>query len=145
MKQIVALMALGVVTALASAPGKAESVESLPPPAAIDGLWQPKPHLRWQLQYATRPVDLTVDADVYKIDLFDNSARAVAAIAKRGKKVVCYLNAGAWEDWRPDASHFPAQVMGTNYEGWPGERWLDVRRIDLLAPVMLARLDLCKS
>jgi hypothetical protein len=25
--------------------------------------------------------------------------------------------------------------------GWPGERWLDVRRIDLLAPIMEARLD----
>ena len=35
--------------------------------------------------------------------------------------------------------------MGKNYEGWKGERWLDIRRIDLLAPIMLARFDLCKA
>jgi hypothetical protein len=27
----------------------------------------------------------------------------------------------------------------------PGERWLDIRRIDLLAPILNARLDLCKA
>jgi hypothetical protein len=36
-------------------------------------------------------------------------------------------------------------VLGKDYEGWSGERWLDIRRIDLLAPIMLARLDLCAA
>jgi endo-alpha-1,4-polygalactosaminidase (GH114 family) len=36
-------------------------------------------------------------------------------------------------------------VLGNDYEGWPGERWLDIRRIDLLAPIMRARLDLCRA
>jgi hypothetical protein len=26
--------------------------------------------------------------------------------------------------------------------GWPGEQWLDIRRLDILGPIMTARLDL---
>jgi hypothetical protein len=117
----------------------------LPPPVVNDAVWRPQRDLTWQLQFATSPVDTRVDADVYKIDLFDNDAEVVAALQKRGKKVVCYVNAGAWEDWRPDAKEFPATVMGRGYDGWPGERWLDIRKMDLLAPIMLARLDLCRD
>ncbi len=36
-------------------------------------------------------------------------------------------------------------MLGNDYDGWPGERWLDIRRIDLLAPILRARLDLCRS
>src|SRR5438128_5037441 len=102
----------------------------LPPPVANDAVWRPAANLRWQLQFATSPVDTSVEADVYKIDLFDNPAEDIEALKKRNKKVVCYLNAGAWEKWRPDARQFPAAAMGRAYEGWPGERWLDIRRID---------------
>ncbi len=142
----------GVCKPITAPPGLAvdavsESVSSgsLPEPVLNDRVWRPKPNLRWQLQFATTPIDLTVDADVYKIDLFDNEVGVVAALQKKGKKVVCYLNAGAWEEWRPDAKHFPPAAMGRAYEGWPGERWLDIRRIDLIAPLMLARLDLCRA
>lgn len=129
----------------AHAPYDAISSSGLPAPILNDAIWKPKPSMSWQLQFATTPVDLAVEADVFKIDLFDNKAGVVAALRKKGKKVVCYINAGAWEDWRPDAKHFPAAAIGRAYEGWPGERWLDIRRIDLLAPLMLARLDLCRD
>ncbi len=39
-------------------------------------------------------------------------------------------------------SHIYFAVLGKNLDGWAGERWLDVRRIDLLTPIMRARLDL---
>ena len=138
-----ALAAFAVLPILASLP--AHATESIPPPFLDGARWQPTPDLRWQLQYSSTPVDRAVDAHVYKIDLFDNRAADVAALKRRGKRVVCYLNAGAWEDWRPDAKHFPSDVLGARYEGWPGERWLDIRRIEALAPVMLARLDLCRA
>ena len=32
-----------------------------------------------------------------------------------------------------------------NSNGWPGERWLDVRHIDVLGPIIEARLDLCRA
>jgi hypothetical protein len=29
--------------------------------------------------------------------------------------------------------------------GWPGERWVDIRRLDVLGPILGARLDLCAA
>jgi hypothetical protein len=52
------------------------------------------------------------------------------------------VNAGAAEDFRPDYATFPAEVLGKT-DGWPGERWLDIRRIDVLEPIMAARFDVC--
>jgi hypothetical protein len=89
-------------------------------------------------------VDQSVDAQVYDIDLFQNDAPVVASLHSKGRKVICYLSAGSWEDWRPDAAKFPAVVKG-NSNGWPGEKWLDIRRLDVLGPIMEARLDLCRQ
>ena len=59
-----------------------------------------------------------------------------------GKKVICYFNAGAWEEYRPDAGMFPPQVIGKPYIGWPGEKWLDVSSYLQFSEIMQARLDL---
>jgi len=116
-------------------------------PAAIteQGIWQPAPGITWQWQFADLPVDTSVDAEVYDIDLVDNEASVVAALHAQGRKVICYLNAGSWEDWRPDKDQFPPEVIGKDYAGWPGEKWLDIRQIDKLAPLLRARLDLCRD
>ena len=105
--------------------------------------WIPTPANTWQVQYEGK-IDLTVDADVFMLDLFDTSAKTIAKLKARGKRVVCYLNAGAWENWRPDRHRFPASTLGRNMENWPGERWLDIRRLDALLSLMHARLDLCR-
>jgi hypothetical protein len=81
---------------------------------------------------------------MYDIDLFDNDASVVAALHAQDRKAMCYISAGTWEEWRPDTGNFPAPVIGEGYEGWPGEKWLDVRRIDRLAPIMRARLEQCR-
>ncbi len=107
-------------------------------------IWLPPPETTWQWQLDT-PVDQNVEATLFDIDLFDNDASVVASLHTLGKKVVCYINVGAWEDWRADAGEFSPQVIGKAYSGWSGEKWLDIRRIDLLAPVMRARLDQCKG
>jgi hypothetical protein len=77
--------------------------------------------------------------------MFDNDAGMVAGLHAQGKKVVCYISMGSWEDWRPDKDQFPASVIGKEYTGWPGEKWLDIRQIELLAPIQRARLDECKA
>jgi hypothetical protein len=107
--------------------------------------WTPTVGSSWQWQLSGMPVDLGLDVDMYDIDLFENDAGVVAALHAQGRRVVCYVSVGSWEDWRPDADQFPASVIGEDYEGWPGESWLDIRQIDLLAPVMRARLDLCRE
>ena len=56
---------------------------------------------------------------------------------------MCYISAGTWENWRPDAKRFPAVVKGKPDGGWPGERWLDIRRLDILRPLMRERIQRC--
>ncbi|MEW6717549.1 MAG: endo alpha-1,4 polygalactosaminidase [Chloroflexota bacterium] len=85
------------------------------------------------------------EADVYDLDLFDTDASMVAALQAQGYRVICYISVGSWEDWRPDAGQFPPEVIGNDYEGWPGEKWLDIRSLEKLAPILRARLDLCAA
>ncbi len=99
---------------------------------------------RLQIQFVGS-LDLGKPVDVYDLDLFETPAEVVAQLHAQGKEVLCYLNAGAWEAWRPDADRYPPEVLGNAYEGWPDERWVDVRRIDLLAPILRDRLDLCAA
>ncbi|MFD4999888.1 endo alpha-1,4 polygalactosaminidase [Streptomyces buecherae] len=103
--------------------------------------WQPRPGTGWQWQLNGR-VDTSFDVPVYDIDGFENSAKTVAGLHADGRKVICYINAGAWEDWRPDADAFPEAVRGKG-NGWEGERWLDIRQRDTLLPLMAKRMDMC--
>jgi len=82
---------------------------------------------------------------MYDVDLFETDASTVRELQSQGRKVICYMNAGGWEDWRADASRFLDELIGVNLDDWEGERWLDIRRIDLLAPIMEARMDSCKA
>ncbi len=105
--------------------------------------WQPTPGLSFQVQYAG-DIDLQVKVDVIALDLFETSMADIQYLHRQGIKVIGYLNAGAWEAWRPDRNDFPASVLGAKYHNWPGERWLDIRQLALLKPILEARLDLCK-
>ena len=62
---------------------------------------------------------------------------------QQGRHVVCYLDVGSWESYRPDADSFPRSVIGRVYEGFPDERWLDVRRFHLFAKPLERRFDIC--
>ncbi|MFD8643019.1 endo alpha-1,4 polygalactosaminidase [Streptomyces zaomyceticus] len=105
--------------------------------------WQPRPGVAWQWQLDGK-VDPSVDVPVYDIDGFENSAAAVARLHRDGRKVICYINVGAWEDYRPDRDAFPRSVLG-GPNGWHGERWLDIRRISVLRPLMERRFDMCRD
>jgi hypothetical protein len=119
-------------------------------PASADALeaqarWVPRPGLTFSIALSVAPTTVTTPAQVVDLDLFDISPLTVAKLKRQGKRAICYLSAGSWENWRPDARRFPANVLGKNYDGWAGERWLDIRNITALAPIMRARLDLCKA
>ena len=81
---------------------------------------------------------------IYDFDGFDNSAATVAALHARGQHVICYIDVGTWENWRSDAHKFPGSVLG-NDNGWPGERWLDIRQLRILEPIMTARFQMCRA
>ncbi len=108
-------------------------------------VWQPAPGLTWQIQFAGLPVNQSVDAQVFDIDGFDNDASVVASLHAQGRKVVAYLDAGSWESYRPDAAAYPAEVLGNALDGYPDERWVDVRRLDVLGPILAARMDMAKA
>jgi hypothetical protein len=106
----------------------------------LDVAWTPAPDSTWQWQLSGA-LDLSVAADVFDVDLFDTPASAVAQAHAQGARVVCYFSAGTLEAGRADA--FPEAVAGEPLEDWPDERWLDIRALDVLGPILERRLDLC--
>lgn len=106
------------------------------------GYWTPSPGDRLQIQYVEEPLDLNIDADIYSVDLFETSQETINQIHAIGIKVICYVNTGAWEEYRPDAEDFPSAAIGRDYEGWVGEKWLDISQYNLFAQIMLKHLDL---
>ena len=131
--------------------GTSPAPQSSPPPPSSPGgdpptppqdVWRPGPGLTWQYQLSG-PLDLSVDADVYDVDWEETTREQVRLLHDAGRTVVCYVNAGAFEEWRPDADTYPAEVLGDPLDGWPGERWVDVRRLDVLLPILAARMDVC--
>jgi hypothetical protein len=134
--------------------------------------WHPALNARWQYQlqgvsaYAsTGGINVNISAvpftggaavrpSVFDIDLYTDQAisgnnttlntAAVNAIHANGGKAICYVSAGTWENWRVDANQFPASVQG-NKNGWPGEKWLDIRQTSVLLPIMDARVQKCRQ
>ncbi|MFE4514185.1 endo alpha-1,4 polygalactosaminidase [Kitasatospora sp. NPDC056783] len=114
-----------------------------PAPPPTGARWQPTPGLTWQWQLGGG-VDQSVDVPVYDIDGFENDASVVAALHAKGRKVICYINAGSWENFRPDSAAFAKSLQGSD-TGWKGEKWFDIRKLDQLRPLMAARFDMCRS
>jgi len=118
---------------------------SLAPPALAASHWQPPAGASFSIILSVSPATVTTSAEVVDLDLFDTKPSTVTALKQQGKHVICYMSAGSWENWRPDKKAFPTSVKGKTLDGWPGERYLDIRNLAVLGPIMKARLDLCKS
>lgn len=140
---VIALLILSACQGATSAPAEQAPQAALPAPLACRDCWRPSLVTSWQWQL-TLPVDQSPNVAMYDIDLFENSAEVVRSLHAKGRKVVCYINAGAWESWRPDARRYPSALLGQS-DGWPGERWLDIRRLSALLPILEARVNLCQS
>jgi hypothetical protein len=112
------------------------------PPTAAQESWDPVAGATFQIQLQGT-LDTSIEADVYEVDMFDTETDVVDELHGAGRKVLCYVSAGSWEKWRPDKDDFPKKVLGKKLEGWPGERWLDVRRLQILRGIMGKRLDVC--
>ncbi|WP_433338011.1 endo alpha-1,4 polygalactosaminidase [Spirillospora sp. CA-294931] len=146
--------------------------------------WKPGPgqasNWDWQI---SEPYDLTARRAVFDLDLFDLAppgsqlrypdgqvidvppgplAGKIGALHARTPRpvVICYVDTGAYESYRPDAGRFPGHrtavpnrprppergsVIGWD-TGWDGERWLDLRPASRrrFAEAIWARLDLAK-
>jgi hypothetical protein len=102
----------------------------------------PPSQATWWYQLQGRPSHLR--AGVVDVDGFDTSSRFVSRLRASGRYAICYIDVGTWENWRRDTESFPDSVLGRG-NGWPGERWLDLRRIDVLGPIMRARMRICSA
>ncbi len=112
------------------------------PGTSVPQVWSPAPNSTFQIQLSDYPPNIDLNADIYELDLFETSTNTIQFLQNNGKKVICYFNAGAWEEYRPDAADFPSEIIGNPYIGWPGERWLDIRNFKTFAHRIEARLDL---
>jgi hypothetical protein len=113
------------------------------PDGAGDDLWVPQRGTEWQWQLSELPIDTSVDVPVYDVDLFTTSPAEVAELHAAGRHVVCYVSVGTWEPGRPDSDRFPGEVLGEHLDDFPDERWLDIRRLDVLEPIISDRFDRC--
>lgn len=105
--------------------------------------WQPKPTTAaWQFQLQGK-IDTSIEAPVYEVDGFDVSKSTVSKLHSLGRKVICYIDVGSWENYRPDANRFPKSVIGKKYDGYPDERWLDIRRYKKFAGPIKDRIRMC--
>lgn len=124
-------------------PGTATQSSSVVTEALAAHRWRPKPGASFQIQYAGKL--RATSASVIDLDGEDTSAATVTRLKRLGKRVICYINAGAWENWRSDKMKFPTSMRGRKLDGWPAERWLDVRKRAILMPIMTARMKTCKA
>ena len=115
--------------------------------------WQPEPFtgITWQWQIGSVPaVNELLDVAMYDVDLFDTPKSTIDSMHSKGITVTCYFSAGTYEGWRPDWAEYFDFISGDSYSGseppflgkmadWD-ERWLDVREIALLEPIMRGRM-----
>lgn len=90
---------------------------------------------------------------VYAID-FDTAETAIPALRARDRnaRFICYFSAGSWEDFRLDDDSAKRGIKPTDWgrsvgaamDGWPGEKWVDVRS-QAVRTIMTKRLQHCKK
>lgn len=169
--------------------GGSAAVADGPRTASNNAVWTPAPGTTWQWQITGTVTEPFLNVDMYDIDLQDavpadttvNVPGIGSAVWPRGKNagiinklhnpsdgsrrrtVICYLDTGAWESYRPDKALFPgtpgansndpqsdvilAQTTRSGGEPWEGEFWLDIRQQQWFrfAPIIWSRLDLAKQ
>jgi endo-alpha-1,4-polygalactosaminidase (GH114 family) len=108
-----------------------------------NAIWQPQTTSapwQWQLQ---GKIDSSVPAPVYDVDGFETSRATVRKLHAQGRKVICYLDVGSWEPYRPDKAEFPRSVIGRRYSGFENERWLDIGHFHRFERPLKQRFSMC--
>jgi uncharacterized protein (TIGR01370 family) len=139
--------ASSVITTVQSAP------TTTPPPAPTPGTIKlpliGKISWDWQIG-ASGDSNVTVPSGVTLLDLdgFNISAAKVASLKAQGIYTVCYIDAGSYEDGRPDSSQYPAYLKIYKDTQW-NEWFLDIRDVfkpnSVLAQLLTARFQMCKD
>ncbi len=105
--------------------------------------YKPEPSATWQWQLSGT-VNTSYVVDIYDIDLFDSSKALIQTLQSKNIKVICYFSGGSFEKGRDDEGDFKANELGSVLDGWPDEKWLDIRSSNV-RNIMKARLELAKQ
>lgn len=111
-------------------------------PAAAAG-YVPPPLTPFDVQLQGRPA-ATPGTAFLELDAFGTSAGTVAALRARGLRLACYVSVGTAETYRPDYDRLKP-LAGNRLASFPDERWLDVRAVGRLTPIMAARFRMCRD
>ena len=152
--RMLACVCMGCVLAVAVCERSKARTPEETSPLSIDvapvtgGQWyQPPVGASWQWQLYVdeeHPLNTSYDVAIYNIDLFNTSEATIRALQDAGHRVICYFSAGSWENYRRDRDQFDRQDLGKTLNGWPAERWLDIRSPNVHR-LMTERLDLAAA
>lgn len=126
-------------------PAKTEEATQCGGPIRCEGgqsHWVPKGKLDWTIDYSSALADGRLDVEAH-----DAYVLTLPVVAKaRGKpiselrctakkKLICYTNCGAYEKdhWNEEIiDPVRGELIGAQMSGYPEERWLDIRRLDVM-------------
>ena len=104
-------------------------------------IWQPAVGSKFQVILNGVVTSVDPSIQIIDIDLFNTPAETIKSLKEVSfKQVICYINAGGSETWRPDYGRFPPEALGAALlkgggTQWAGENWVDIRHpvvVDIL-------------
>jgi endo-alpha-1,4-polygalactosaminidase (GH114 family) len=139
-------LGVGLMNGGSDSGGPGDGGDVPPPPTPPNGttptgIWKPVAGTTWNYELLNPVDNISADAEVWDIDLFNNDDNAIASLQAAGKKALCYFSAGSYENWRPDKGDFQDSDLGNDLDGWEGERWLNTKSKNV-RKIMQSRLDM---
>ncbi|OCK83486.1 glycoside hydrolase family 114 protein, partial [Lepidopterella palustris CBS 459.81] len=120
---------------------------ALPATLSSRGVWQPAVDSSWQI-VLSQTIDTSGTAspnvEIFDVDMFTTDVSAISALKKQDKKVICYFSAGSYEPDRPDSGDFQPSDLGNTLDGWPQEKWLNLKS-DNVKNIMVKRIQLAAA
>jgi len=110
-----------------------------------DNYYTPKPLTSYNIVLGEDNIPTSYDAKIVELDSFDTSKELINTLQKKGKKVFAYVSVGSWENYREDKKDFPKQIIGKIYPGWEDEKFLNIKEIDKLKPIMEKRFEMIRE
>jgi hypothetical protein len=126
---------VGLGVGISTMKSKQQSASSFP------NVWNPARGTRFQVEILHPFNTTTPNTEVYDIDLYYNTPITIGNLHSSNAKVICYLSAGTYEEYRPDQMLFLPSEYGHELERYTGRRWVDTRSWNI-RNIMKARLDL---
>jgi hypothetical protein len=112
-----------------------------------DHIWRPAVKTTWQIvlsdpiKLGESSTQISPNVEVFDIDLFENPKETIDALHRLGKKAIAYFSAGSYEPGRPDSKEFMPSDLGKKMDGWPKEKWVDIRS-ENIKRIMSRRIEL---